>query len=215
VTGHPLKRRRGRPALPPEQQRQRLLEAAERCFERNRYEGAGIQNIVREAGMSSRSFYQFFESKEDLVTQLSEDRAATLLTEMEKAFRDADEMWEAVDRVLRIYLELLPMVVLDLDRLSGTVSQRVRQLRDTYRGKIGQLLIREITRLAAVGAAPAEPDPMSIALVLAGIEGISISYHYEGRREELLALHPEILQALQRLFPNPPPELSPEREESS
>ena len=57
----PGKGRRGRRPLPPEQQRRRLLEAAERSFERNRYEGAGIQSIVREAGMSSRSFYQFFD----------------------------------------------------------------------------------------------------------------------------------------------------------
>jgi AcrR family transcriptional regulator len=212
VTGRPLKRRPGRPALPPEQQRQRLLNAAERCFERNHYEGASIQDIVREAGMSSRSFYQFFESKEDLVTQLAQHRGDTLLAEMEKALVDANDMWESIDQLLRIYLELLPMVVVDLEWLSGTVSQRIRRLRDTYRERIGQLLIREMARMAEAGIAPTGPDPMSIALVIAGIENISIGYHHAGRREELLVLHPQIMQALHRLFPLPAPPPEPDEQ---
>jgi AcrR family transcriptional regulator len=195
------KPRRGRRPLPPEQQRRRLLEAAERSFERNHYEGAGIQSIVREAGMSSRSFYQFFESKEDLVAELTRDRAEAFLVRMEEVFREAEDAWDSIDQVLRIYLEMLPMVILDLDRLSGGASQRVRRLRNAYRGKIGQVLVREIGRLAEAGIATTAPDAMSIELVLAGIESISISYHHEGRREELLALHPQLLRVLHRLFP--------------
>lgn len=199
----PERRRRGRRPLPPEQQRRRLLEAAERSFERSHYEGAGIQSIVREAGMSSRSFYEFFESKEDLVAELIRERAEVFLVEMEEVFREADDLWGAIDRVLRIYLEMLPMVLLDLERLSGAASQRVRRLRSAYREKIGEVLVREIGRLAQAGIVLSPPDPLSIALVLAGIEGLSISYHYEGRREELLALHPQLLRALRRLFYEP------------
>ena len=199
----PGKPRRGRRPLPPEQQRRRLLEAAERSFERSHYEGAGIQSIVREAGMSSRSFYEFFESKEDLVAELIRERGEVFLVEMEEVFREADDLWGAIDRVLQIYLEMLPMVLLDLERLSGAASQRVRRLRSAYREKIGEVLVREIGRLAQAGIVLSPPDPLSIALVLAGIEGLSISYHYEGRREELLALHPQLLRALRRLFYEP------------
>lgn len=199
----PGKGRRGRRPLPPEQQRRRLLEAAERSFERNRYESAGIQSIVREAGMSSRSFYQFFDSKEDLVAELIRERAEAFLREMEEVFREADNLWDAVDQVLRIYLEVLPMVVLDLDRMGGAASQRVRRLRSAYREKIGEVLVREIGRMAQAGIVSFPPHPLSIALILAGIENLSISYHHEGRREELLALHPELLSSLRRLFPEP------------
>lgn len=153
--------------------------------------------------MSSRSFYQFFASKEDLVAELIRERAEAFLLEMEEVFREADDLWDAIDRVLRIYLEMLPMVMLDLERLSGAASQRVRHLRTAYREKIGEVLVREIGRLVQAGVVTSAPDPLSIALVLAGIEGLSIGYHYEGRREELLALHPELLRALRRLFPEP------------
>jgi len=193
--------KRGRPTIPPEQQRRRLLDAAERSFERNRYEGVSIQQIVREAGMSSRSFYQFFDSKGDLVTQLARDRGDALVVEMKKVIRSADDLLNAVDQMLRVYLEGMPMVILDLERLSGTASQQVRLLRETYRERIGALLTQEIDRFVETGLLRSAPNPMSVALVLAGIEGISIRYHFTGRREELLALHPRLLQSLRELFP--------------
>jgi AcrR family transcriptional regulator len=194
--------KRGRPSIPPEQQRRRLLDAAERSFERNRYEGVSIQQIVREAGMSSRSFYEFFASKEDLVTELARDRGDALLLEMKKVIRTADDLLSAVDQMLRVYLGGMPMVILDLERLSGTASQQVRLVRETYRERIGSLLTQEVERFVSTGLISSAPNPMSVALVLAGIEGISIRYHFAGRREELLALHPRLLQSLRELFPD-------------
>ncbi len=66
----PAKRPRGRPPIPEEVQRRRLVTAAIRVFAEKPFEGARIADIVREARMSSRSFYQFFESKEDVVVEV-------------------------------------------------------------------------------------------------------------------------------------------------
>ncbi len=52
------KPRRGRPPLPLEGQRQRLLDAARQLLERQELETAGVRDVVAEAGMSSRAFYQ-------------------------------------------------------------------------------------------------------------------------------------------------------------
>jgi len=68
----PAKRPRGRPPIPEDVQRRRLVTAAIRVFADKPYEGARIADIVREAKMSSRSFYQFFESKEDVVVEVYE-----------------------------------------------------------------------------------------------------------------------------------------------
>ena len=48
------KRPRGRPAIPRDVQRQRLIDAATRAFEKNLYEKTRVSDIVKEAGMSSR-----------------------------------------------------------------------------------------------------------------------------------------------------------------
>jgi hypothetical protein len=102
---------------------------------------------------------------------------------------------------------MLPMVVLDLERTSGAASQRVRRLRGASRERIGEVLVREIGRMVENGIVAVAPDPLSIALVLAGIEGLSISYHHEGRRDELLALHPQLLRVLRGFFREPPVDL--------
>src|SRR5690606_30220686 len=60
-------RRRGRPPIPPEQQRRRLLEAARAELRRSDFGSVRVSDVVRTAGMSSRSFYDHFASKEDLL----------------------------------------------------------------------------------------------------------------------------------------------------
>jgi len=196
-----VKRGRGRPRLPAEQQRQRLLDAAERSFERNQYEGASVQDIVAEAGMSSRSFYQFFSSKEDLVIALCRERAEAFLGDLESILSDVVDLVGALDAMLSAYLENLPVVLLDLEGMGGSAGSAVKQVRAEYREKIGLLLIREFSGLSQHGVIANPPSPLAVGLVLAGVEGISIRYHSEGRREELLALHPRLFAAIREMFP--------------
>ena len=49
----------------PEEKQQRLLDAAQIEFSRHSLQEASIANIVKLAGIP-RSFYQYFENKEDL-----------------------------------------------------------------------------------------------------------------------------------------------------
>lgn len=45
----------------------KILNAAKKEFERASLEQASIKNIVEEAGIARGSFYQYFESKEDIM----------------------------------------------------------------------------------------------------------------------------------------------------
>ncbi|WP_415814080.1 TetR/AcrR family transcriptional regulator [Mesobacillus thioparans] len=58
----------------PEQKRQTLLEAAETEFTRVPFFEASIANIVKSAGISRGSFYQYFQDKDDLYFFLLEDK---------------------------------------------------------------------------------------------------------------------------------------------
>ncbi len=197
-----VKRGRGRPSLPPELQRQRLLDAAERRFECFRYENVGAQDIASEAGMSTRSFYQFFSCKEDLVVELAAARAELFLEEMTKVMAKAENALEAADRSLPFLLERLRVVVVELGRMAGTASERVQAVRDIYRGRIGAQLFGEISQRLDEGLFDEMPDVTAMMLVMAGIEGLIMRYHTEGRRKELVALHPRILEALVNLYPD-------------
>jgi AcrR family transcriptional regulator len=70
--------------------RQRLLEAASRVFARDGYEGTKIQDIVREAGVSTGAVYGRFRSKNDLLREAVIRSTAALRHGGEGAVRFSD-----------------------------------------------------------------------------------------------------------------------------
>lgn len=50
-----------------EEKKNKIIKAAQNEFERVPLEQASIKNIVENAGIARGSFYQYFESKEDLM----------------------------------------------------------------------------------------------------------------------------------------------------
>jgi AcrR family transcriptional regulator len=58
-----------------EGRRQEILAAALRCFARNGFHGATITDIVRESGVSQGTFYLYFETKDDVIAALADDRS--------------------------------------------------------------------------------------------------------------------------------------------
>jgi AcrR family transcriptional regulator len=67
------------PKLKPEvqhQRRERILDAAERCFARSGFHRTTMHDICKEAGISPGALYVYFDSKEALIAGITErDRA--------------------------------------------------------------------------------------------------------------------------------------------
>src|SRR5687767_6046893 len=55
-----------------DQQIQRILEAAKTCFVRSGFQGASMQQISAECGMSPGALYRYFPSKEAIVAAICE-----------------------------------------------------------------------------------------------------------------------------------------------
>ena len=51
----------------PQEKKTKIIKAAKKEFKRAPLEQASIKNIVEDAGIARGSFYQYFESKEDLL----------------------------------------------------------------------------------------------------------------------------------------------------
>jgi AcrR family transcriptional regulator len=58
-----------------ESRRQEILAAALRCFARNGFHSTTITDIVRESGVSQGTFYLYFETKDDVIAALADDRS--------------------------------------------------------------------------------------------------------------------------------------------
>jgi AcrR family transcriptional regulator len=187
------KRRRGRPSIPKEVQRQRLMDAALRLLEKAHFEKTSVADIVREARMSSRSFYEQFKSKDDLVAEIVEEKARSFFERLQTALVEPSSEVERMARVMRAYLELFPRAAVDLERLGGEAGQRVRDVRRRYVQLGTDIELRWIEHLYEEGVIARIPPRATIEFLLTGIEGMSFRYYSEGRREELLALQPVLL----------------------
>jgi AcrR family transcriptional regulator len=192
------KRPRGRPAIPKDVQRQRLVDAALRAIQKSHYEKISVAVIVREAGMSSRSFYDHFVSKEDLIAEIVNDQGQRLMAKLEQIFHETKDDRERVERAMQAFLELFPAGTIDLERLGGEAGQRVRELRQVYVMALTDLVLRQYERAYERQLVARVPLRSEIELVLTGIEGLSFRYYSEGRRAELLKLHPVLLQLFLR-----------------
>src|ERR1700677_3072473 len=58
-----------------EGRRQEILAAALRCFSRNGFHNTTVADIVRESGDSQGTFYLYFETKDDVIAALADDRS--------------------------------------------------------------------------------------------------------------------------------------------
>jgi AcrR family transcriptional regulator len=54
-----------------EQRRQQILDAAQRCFSRNGFYEASMQDVFRESGLSAGAVYRYFKSKDELVQAIA------------------------------------------------------------------------------------------------------------------------------------------------
>ena len=200
----PSKRPRGRPPIPEDVQRRRLITAAVRVFAEKPYEGARIADIVREAHMSSRSFYQFFESKEDVVVEVIHVVMGAFVRNLEKVFEETSDPIQRIDRGLSAALGIFAGANLDLSRIGGGASQRVLDARTHYVRRICAMITAELEAAHAVRRVAAAPDPAAVELIVTGIEGMGLRYMSEGRGPELIRLQPVLMGLLVRAFVGEP-----------
>jgi AcrR family transcriptional regulator len=181
-------------------QRQRLIDAVLRLAEKRQYEKTSVADIVREAGMSSRSFYDLFESKEDLVAEIVEEKARHFFEQLETTLAKPRTFAERVSATMRAYLELFPVGSLDFDRLGSEASLRIREVRRHGVQLLTDINMQGLEFLYRRGEIARVPARAAVELLLTGIEGMSFRYYSEGRREELLALHSVLLAVFLRIL---------------
>lgn len=79
-----------------------MLAAAARCFAREGFHRATMQDVVRESGLSPGALYRYFASKEELVAAIAEGRHAAERTALAEA--QDRELPEAVRAVAQAFL---------------------------------------------------------------------------------------------------------------
>lgn len=143
--------------------------------------------------MSSRSFYELFDSKADLVAEVARSLAEAFIQRWDEIFEATDDLVLNIDRGLHAYLELFRVAHVDLDHLRGKAGTIVRNVRRATVQEIGARMTKELQRAYERGELGSPPDPVRVEILLNGIVGVSFRYYSDGRRDALQALHPAIV----------------------
>jgi len=82
--------------------RERILEAAARLFREKGFDGIGVADIMKAAGMTHGGFYGHFASKDDLIAQASARAADVVRPQWQTLAREAPET--ALSEIVASYL---------------------------------------------------------------------------------------------------------------
>jgi AcrR family transcriptional regulator len=177
-------------------QRNRMLEAAGRAVADKGYAATTIEDIVRGAGVSKKTFYEHFADKLDCFLGAYE-AASDELFEHVRAAQDSEQEWLARTRAgIHAYLRwraaepaLARVFLIEVAAAGAEALARRERLRDRYAERMRQLQV-----------ANSVPDEIFHAVV-AGADDLVVRRLREGR--DLLELEPTLLYLQVSLLAGP------------
>ncbi len=192
------KRSRGRPAIPREVQEERLIGAALRVMEDRGFEKMRVSDIVREAGMSSRSFYESFESKEDMMVEIVRRLGREFIRDVRTIIEASDDPVEQIDQGLTRFLQIFTLAPVDLVGLPGQAAARLHHVLGDYVREVAAMVYEEIRLNNERGRVQRAPNALQIELLFEGVLSLAVRYYSGGRGGELSGLRPVIMDQFVR-----------------
>ena len=183
------------------------LRAARRLLERGELETAGVRELVAEAGMSSRAFYELFESRDALVLELAEAMVERFLERLDAVPDPADSggAVQVTDRLLDVYVEAAaPLIALDGARLPRSTAERLQEIRAELLEKSLDRMYVRFERAVRAGRLTALPDRTAYEITVRGVESLTADLSRRGRLSELASLRAPIRELLLSQMPLAP-----------
>jgi len=125
---------------------QEILRSAERLFFERSFDGVGVDDIGRAAGLSGSAIYRHFSSKDEILAALFDKVMEAILVRM--GVPDPDPH-EDLDRLLRAYVDLS----VKYERLAAiwireqrSLSERYRRQHDRRQRRINDRLVDSLER---------------------------------------------------------------------
>jgi AcrR family transcriptional regulator len=196
-------RRRGRPALPAEHHRKRLLEGALEVLARGPGTPLRIADVTAAAQMSTKSFYEHFASKDELVLAIFDHSAQQFLAQTRRVL-DADLPPEDTARtILRSFLSLFPATVLHFETAYPRQLAKLRAMRRAAVEAATDLAFEHLARLHARGEVQAAPNRVVVEFAMTGALDLAMRYFVEGRIQDVLDHEADFTRAVIRALDLP------------
>jgi AcrR family transcriptional regulator len=194
------------PGVVAASQRTRLLEAVGRAVAEKGYAGATIDDIVRGAGVSKKTFYDHFSDKLDCFLAAYEAASDELLARLREAQSGPEGWLERTRAGIAAYLRWLAaepalarVFLIEAAAAGPVAAERRERIRDRYAE-----LLRELQDDARRGnpAVPRLPDEIFHALV-AAVDEVVVRRIRESGGADLQELEPVLLHLQLALLAGP------------
>jgi AcrR family transcriptional regulator len=206
----PRKTRRGKPRVaapqPPslrtrklELVREELSRVAWELFRKEGYEPTTVSDIARAAGVSRRTFFRYYASKEDVVVETSDELVEEMLVAM--ARRPAKE--PPLVAIQRALVPALEMRLARADEARGIIRllRESRSLRRALLERHARMEERLAAQLAGrLGVDPAtNSKPALLAFLARAMMDTAFNVWYDQRRTDVKELVDELFQKLREV----------------
>jgi AcrR family transcriptional regulator len=183
-------------------QRARLVEAVGRAVAEKGYAAATIDDIVRGAGVSKKTFYDHFADKEECFIAAYEAASEELYQHVRAAHLSAHDWLEKTRAGVSAYLRWLAadpalarVFLIEVAAAGPRAAEARERLRDRY-----ALLLRELSDHAG---GEHEPPPEIFHAVVAAVDDIVVRRIRESRGAGLRELEPILLYLQVALLAGP------------
>lgn len=201
---------RGTHGLDPElvaaSQRTRLLEAVGRAVADKGYAAATIDDVVRGAGVSKKTFYEHFRDKEDCFLAAYETAADQLFERVREAQRGPEGWLERTRAGIVEYLRWLAaepalarVFLIEVAAAGPRAAERRERLRDRYAERMRTLQDEARAEIPGLPELPGEV----FQAVVAAVDDLVVRRIREGGAADLSQLEPTLLYLQVALFAGP------------
>jgi AcrR family transcriptional regulator len=199
-------RQRGAHQLPPGRhglsrsfveanQRERLLDAVADVVSLAGYGAMSVEDVVSAAGVSRRTFYDNFKSKEDAFLAAYDEIGAKLVLDVSEAYQSSTTFPEGVISCLRAFLEFVASVPHYADMCIVEVlaaGPPALSRRNAVMNAMAELLQRGADTMEG----GIQPPKLTAETIVGGIYEIVYSRVLQGRTAELPQLLPDLAYSM-------------------
>ena len=142
-------------AAPERSVREEILAAAARAFAERGYHGMSMRALAKATGRSPAAFYNYFESKEDLLFFLQRDAFEMLTKDATEAVEGIEDPWSRLDAFVTGHVryfcdhpDVMRVLVHEASALPPQRRDEVRKLKEGY-FQIGLDIVSKLTARSA------------------------------------------------------------------
>lgn len=147
--------------------RQQILEAAKNLFADKGFEATNVRDIIHESNLSPGTFYNYFQSKEEIFEVLTDEIIGEVRREIKDSYRDVKMEHSEINRAVKAFFQIF----LGNPRLMKFLSRNQSYLRELRsKGRFDDML-KDLEQALTEGVKNSLLPPLPVKIVAIAVFG--------------------------------------------